>query len=176
MTEGADLQKARRQLMGIATRIDEIGNERRRMIELYASDQIARDAYINANVALDAELDDLKRKKAEIAEVLPTSGLEEVDEAVRKFCERAGTDLQQKEGTIESQLATLRRQIRAAGHELVKEYIDDGYTGTLLSRPGLDQLRIDLKGDVFDAIHFLAAGRQLNVGRATRTGADVRKA
>jgi site-specific DNA recombinase len=72
---------------------------------------------------------------------------------------RVSTDLQQKEGTIESQIATLRRQIRAAGHELVKEYIDDGYTGTLLSRPGLDQLRADLKGDVFDTIHFLAADR-----------------
>jgi site-specific DNA recombinase len=72
---------------------------------------------------------------------------------------RVSTDLQQKEGTIESQIATLRRQIRGAGHELVKEYIDDGYTGTLLSRPGLDQLRTDLKGDVFDTIHFLAADR-----------------
>jgi hypothetical protein len=94
MTEGADLQKTRRQLTGIATRIDEIGNERRRMIELYASDQIARDAYINANIALDTELDDLKRRKSEIAEVLPHSGLEEVDEAVRTFCERTGTRLQ----------------------------------------------------------------------------------
>src|ERR1700730_13518651 len=72
---------------------------------------------------------------------------------------RVSTDLQQKEGTIESQLATLRRQIVNAGQELVKEYIDDGYTGTLLTRPGLEQLRSDVKPDLFDVVHFLAADR-----------------
>ena len=72
---------------------------------------------------------------------------------------RVSTDLQQKEGTIESQVAVLRRQIATGGHELVKEYIDDGYTGTLLDRPGLDQLRADLKTDLFDAVYFLAADR-----------------
>jgi site-specific DNA recombinase len=69
------------------------------------------------------------------------------------------TDGQQKEGTIESQLAELRKQVAAAGHELVKEYIDDGYSGMLLDRPGLDQLRADAKSDVYDAIHFLDADR-----------------
>jgi site-specific DNA recombinase len=53
----------------------------------------------------------------------------------------------------------LRRQIAEADHELVKEYIDDGHTGTLLARPGLDQLRSDLKADVFDTVYFLAADR-----------------
>jgi Resolvase, N terminal domain len=72
---------------------------------------------------------------------------------------RVSTDGQQKEGTIESQLAELRRQVAAAGHKLVKEYIDDGYSGTLLYRPGLDQLRADAKSDVYDAIHFLDADR-----------------
>ena len=37
----------------------------------------------------------------------------------------ASTDGQQKEKTIESQLAELRQQVAAAGHELVNEYIDD---------------------------------------------------
>jgi site-specific DNA recombinase len=72
---------------------------------------------------------------------------------------RVSTDLQQKEGTIESQVATLRRQIADAGHELVKEYIDDGYSGTLLVRPALDELRADLKTGLFDAVYFLAADR-----------------
>ena len=48
---------------------------------------------------------------------------------------RVSTDAQQKEGTIESQLAELRKQVAAAGHELVEEYIDDGYTGMVLDRP-----------------------------------------
>jgi site-specific DNA recombinase len=72
---------------------------------------------------------------------------------------RVSTDAQQKEGTIESQLVELKRQISAAGHVLVREYIDDGYSGTLLDRPALNQMRADLKTDVFDTIYFLAADR-----------------
>jgi hypothetical protein len=34
--------------------------------ELYTSDQLTRDAYINANIALDKELDHVKQKKATI--------------------------------------------------------------------------------------------------------------
>ena len=72
---------------------------------------------------------------------------------------RVSSDAQQKEGTIESQLFALKKQIAAAGDVLVKEYIDDGYTGTLLDRPALNQLRADLKSDVFDTVYFLAADR-----------------
>src|SRR6516225_3631523 len=72
---------------------------------------------------------------------------------------RVSTDAQQKEGTIDSQLVELRRQITAAGHVLAAEYIDDGYTGTLLDRPALNRMRADLKTDRFDRIYFLAADR-----------------
>jgi site-specific DNA recombinase len=72
---------------------------------------------------------------------------------------RVSTDAQQKEGTIESQLVELRRQIAVAGHVLAAEYIDDGYTGTLLDRPALNRMRADLKTDRFDRIYFLAADR-----------------
>src|SRR6516162_9150219 len=72
---------------------------------------------------------------------------------------RVSTDGQQKDGTIASQLAEPRKQVAAAGHELVKEYIDDGYSGSLLDRPALDQIRADLKSDRFDAIYFLSPDR-----------------
>src|SRR3974377_836505 len=72
---------------------------------------------------------------------------------------RVSSDTKQKEGTIESQLVELKRQITAAGHVLVKEYIDDGYSGTLLDRPALNQMRADLKTDLFHTIYFLAADR-----------------
>jgi site-specific DNA recombinase len=72
---------------------------------------------------------------------------------------RVSTDAQQKEGTIDSQLVELRRQINIAGHVLAAEYIDDGYTGTLLDRPALNRMRADLKTDRFDRIYFLAADR-----------------
>src|SRR5215471_641658 len=72
---------------------------------------------------------------------------------------RVSTDAQQKEGTIESQMVELRKQVAAAGHELVEEYIDDGHTGTVLDRPALNRMRGDLKTDRFDRIYFLAADR-----------------
>ena len=53
----------------------------------------------------------------------------------------------------------LKKQIARAGHVLVKEYIDDGYSGTMLDRPALEELRQDAKGDVFDAIYLQCADR-----------------
>ena len=77
---------------------------------------------------------------------------------------RVSTDAQKQEGTIESQIAELKRQITSAGHALVREYIDDGYTGSRMDRPALQELRRDLGADVFDVIYFLAADR---IARAT---------
>jgi Resolvase, N terminal domain len=67
--------------------------------------------------------------------------------------------LQAKEGTIESQVLSLKKQIAVAGNVLVREYIDDGFPGPLLSRPALDQLRKDIKTDQFDAVYFHDADR-----------------
>ena len=64
---------------------------------------------------------------------------------------RVSTDAQQKEGTIGSQVLELKSQIAAAGDVLVKEYLDDGYSGTLLDRPGLEALRRDIRTSLFDA-------------------------
>jgi DNA invertase Pin-like site-specific DNA recombinase len=72
---------------------------------------------------------------------------------------RVSSDAQRLEGTIESQVAELKRHIAAAGHVLVKEYLDDGHSGTDWDRPALEQIRKDLKSDVFDAIHFLDVDR-----------------
>src|SRR5215831_7422851 len=72
---------------------------------------------------------------------------------------RVNSDTQQKEATIDSQLFELKKQIAAAGDVLVKEYIDDGYSGTLLDRPALEQLRADLKTDLYEVIYFHAADR-----------------
>ena len=53
---------------------------------------------------------------------------------------RVSTERQAERGTIGSQLAVLRDQVSAAGHELVGEFIDDGHSGARLDRPGLDSL------------------------------------
>ena len=72
---------------------------------------------------------------------------------------RVSTDAQQKEGTIESQVLELKRQIAAAGDVLVREYVDDGYSGSLLDRPGLEALRRDVRTPLFDAVYFLDTDR-----------------
>jgi site-specific DNA recombinase len=72
---------------------------------------------------------------------------------------RVSDDLAAKEGTIESQVLALKKQIAAANHVLVKEYIDNGFSGTRFDRPELDQMRKDLKTDLFDVIYFHQADR-----------------
>ena len=53
----------------------------------------------------------------------------------------------------------LKKQIARAGDVLVKEYVDDGYGGTMLDCPALEALRKNAKGDVFDGIYFHSADR-----------------
>ena len=72
---------------------------------------------------------------------------------------RVSGDLQAKEGTIESQVLALRKQIEVAGHVLVREYTDEGFSGPRLDRPALDQMRKDLKTNLFDTIYFHDADR-----------------
>ena len=72
---------------------------------------------------------------------------------------RVSSDLQKKEKTIESQILELRKQITKAGDALVKEYIDNGYSGARLDRPAMDELRRDLKTNLFDTIYFLNTDR-----------------
>jgi len=72
---------------------------------------------------------------------------------------RVSSDLQRKEKTIESQIIALKKQVASAGDILVKEYIDDGYSGARLDRPALDQLRKDLKTNLFETIYFLNSDR-----------------
>jgi site-specific DNA recombinase len=72
---------------------------------------------------------------------------------------RVSSDTQKQERTIESQVAELRKQIAAAGDVLVKEYIDDGYSGATTARPALEQLRADLKSNLFETVYFLNTDR-----------------
>lgn len=72
---------------------------------------------------------------------------------------RVSTDIQQKEGTIESQVMALKQQIVENGDVLVKEYVDAGHSGAKMDRPALEQLRKDIKTDSFDAIYFLNTDR-----------------
>ena len=77
-------------LARIARHLVAIEEDRKRLIELYASEQLESRAYIEANRELDAKLARLKREKREIAAgVLPLDAEAVLDTSIRTFCEDA---------------------------------------------------------------------------------------
>jgi site-specific DNA recombinase len=72
---------------------------------------------------------------------------------------RVSTERQQERGTISSQLDALRAAAEADGHEVIEEFIDDGYSGSRLDRPALDRLRDAAEAGVLDGVICLAADR-----------------
>jgi site-specific DNA recombinase len=76
---------------------------------------------------------------------------------------RVSTERQAERGTIGSQLAVLRDQVSAAGHQLVGEFVDDGHSGARLDRPGLDGLRDAAEAGWFDMVWCLSPDRLARV-------------
>ena len=72
---------------------------------------------------------------------------------------RVSSDLQKRDKTIDSQIFELKRQIIADGNILVKEYIDNGFSGARLDRPAMDELRQDIRKNFFETIYFLNTDR-----------------
>jgi len=65
---------------------------------------------------------------------------------------RVSTEKQEKQETIQSQLSALRDFAVNSRYSIVKEYIDEGYSGELLARPSLDNLRDDARNKCFEAV------------------------
>ena len=67
---------------------------------------------------------------------------------------RVSTEKQEKEETVESQVDALRRAAGERGYEVPSEYVfvDDGYTGARMDRPGLDRLRDLATEGALDAV------------------------
>ena len=85
-----DDQSIARELARIAGTIRALDEERRRLIGLYAAEQMAGDEYITANRALDRDLERLTRDKADLVAVLRSPQHEDfVDASVRQFCASA---------------------------------------------------------------------------------------
>jgi site-specific DNA recombinase len=72
---------------------------------------------------------------------------------------RVSTERQHERGTIGSQLEALRVAARADGHEVIEEFVDDGYSGARLDRPGLDRLRDAAQAGVLDGVLCLCVDR-----------------
>jgi len=72
---------------------------------------------------------------------------------------RVSTDLQEKEHTIQSQLEAVRAYVSERGYIISGEYIDDGFSGATLERPGLDGLRDALRSEEMDVVVFHSPDR-----------------
>src|SRR5262245_7666420 len=74
---------------------------------------------------------------------------------------RVSTGLQEKEQTIQSQLAAITRYAEEHGlqHSSALTYTDEGYSGTWLDRPALDELRDHAREGRFDLVVVLCPDR-----------------
>lgn len=68
------------------------------------------------------------------------------------FYARVSTQRQENEETIETQILAVRDFAKSNGHTIIKEYKDEGWSGTILARPSLDELRLDARNKVWEAV------------------------
>ena len=76
---------------------------------------------------------------------------------------RVSTEQQEARGTIGSQVEALRSRAAEEGHEIVAEFLDDGYSGARFDRPGLDALRDAAEAGQFEAVWCLSPDRLARV-------------
>jgi len=74
---------------------------------------------------------------------------------------RVSTGRQEKEETIDSQVAEIKDKIQQDELVLPEKniFIDDGWTGTVLARPSLDRLRDSIKNEELDVLYVYDLGR-----------------
>ncbi|MEX1000311.1 MAG: recombinase family protein [Thermodesulfobacteriota bacterium] len=65
---------------------------------------------------------------------------------------RVSTSAQEENQTIQTQISAVKEFAIKNGYTIVKEYKDDGWSGDTLVRPDLDQLRIDAKQKMWEAV------------------------
>jgi len=65
---------------------------------------------------------------------------------------RVSTSLQEDQETIQNQTRALEEYAKDNELEIIQEYKDEGWSGDILKRPELDQLRVDAKKKVWDAV------------------------
>jgi site-specific DNA recombinase len=85
-----DDQSIARELARVAGEIRALDEQRRRLINQHAAEQMAGEEYITENRALDRDLERLTREKAELVAALQSPQHEDfVDASVRQFCASA---------------------------------------------------------------------------------------
>src|SRR5215471_7924253 len=81
-----DDNKIAQSLMAIARKIQAAEERKRQLIDLYASGHLAEAAYVNANILLDQELNELKSRKAAFVGGLPLLHKESIEPSIWQFC------------------------------------------------------------------------------------------
>ncbi len=93
--------------------------------------------------------------------------MEEKSKKVIKFISvyaRVSTSNQEDQKTVDAQLSEVRAYANKNNYVIVKEYIDEGWSGDILARPQLDQLRHDARNNMWQAVLIYdpdRLGRQL---------------
>lgn len=74
---------------------------------------------------------------------------------------RVSTAGQERDQTIDSQIAEIEHRANSDGNKIDDKlkFVDDGWSGSLLARPGLDQLRDAVKSRSFDTLYLYDLGR-----------------
>src|SRR5947209_8740330 len=97
--------------------------------------------------------------------VLPTQNntnlLQNKQSKVAGVYGRVSTGRQENEATIDSQIDEIKIGIEVAGNTLPPEniFIDDGWTGEMLQRPALDQMRDAAQEGKFEVLYVYDRGR-----------------
>src|SRR3989344_2345117 len=65
---------------------------------------------------------------------------------------RVSTSHQEEQQTIKTQISAIKDFAKQNGYTIVQEYVDDGWSGDMLARPQLDQLRQDAKKKIWDGV------------------------
>lgn len=66
---------------------------------------------------------------------------------------RVSSDIQAEQGySLGAQIEDCKKKAEELGATLIKEYVDDGYSGAYLERPALDSLRDALRNKMFNAV------------------------
>ena len=96
---------------------------------------------------------------------------------------RVSSEQQAQAHTIDSQIAALREKVTKDGLELTREleFIDEGYSGTSLVRPGLERLRDVMAAGAIDRLYVHSPDRLarkyayqvLLVDEVRRSGVEV---
>ena len=80
---------------------------------------------------------------------------------ISAFYARVSTSGQEKEKTIDSQIEEIETKVKQDGNIIGQnlKFVDDGWSGMLLARPSLDELRDAIKNKAFEILYVYDLGR-----------------